>query len=582
MLKFQINSIRTKLIIISILLLTVPLLVLGFISYKKSENSLNNLGQDKLRNSVEMTIEMIEALNEEVEKGTISLDEAQEKVKVAILGEKDLEGNRPINENIDLGENGYMIIYAQDGTRVAHPTREGKNAWDDEDQNGVKFVQELIEKANNGGGFTYYEWPMLDNENQIEPKVIYSKTDPNWDWVISASTYLFDFNAPSNEIFTVILIVLISSIVVGIIIIWIYSNRISKPISAVAEQMISLADGDLTQGDIKILSKDETGQLARAMNEMQYKLKQMIINISEASRTISSRSEELSQSANEVKLASEQVATTMSEIASGSESQANSISDLASAMQVYAQEVENANENGELMHKSSEEVLKITDEGSQLMELSKQQMRTVNNIVQDAVEKVEILNVQAQEISKLVAIIQDIAEQTNLLALNAAIEAARAGEHGSGFSVVAEEVRKLAEQVSESVTDITSIVTNVQEETNIVTDTLRKGYQEVEVGTKEIELTSEKFDSIKNAVTDMVENIQSISSSLLKIVSNNQQMNNTIEDIAAISEESAAGVEQTSASTQQTTAAMQEVTTNTNELAKLAVELNKIVNQFKI
>lgn len=582
MLKFQINSIRTKLIIISILLLTVPLLVLGFISYKKSENSLNNLGQDKLRNSVEMTIEMIEALNEEVEKGTISLDEAQEKVKVAILGEKDLEGNRPINENIDLGENGYMIIYAQDGTIVAHPTLEGKNAWDDEDQNGVKFVQELIEKANNGGGFTYYEWPMLDNENQIEPKVIYSKTDPNWDWVISASTYLFDFNAPSNEIFTVILIVLISSIVVGIIIIWIYSNRISKPISAVAEQMISLADGDLTQGDIKILSKDETGQLARAMNEMQYKLKQMIINISEASRTISSRSEELSQSANEVMEATNQVASTMQELATASESQANSASEISARMNNFTKQVSEANALGKASEETTHTVLEMTERGSELMVSSLKQMQTIDQTMTEAVKMVEGLDEHTSRISELVAIIQDIAEQTNLLALNAAIEAARAGEHGQGFAVVAEEVRKLAEQSAESVTNITKIVEDVQKESNRVVDSLKESYKEVERGSAQINETEKTFHEIQQSVEQMAKNIQQISERLEAVFSDNESINEAIQNIAAVSEEAAAGVEQVTASSEETSSSMEEVAKSSGELAKLADDIQRLVERFKV
>src|SRR5699024_8839393 len=108
---------------------------------------------------------MIEALNEEVEKGTLSLEEAQEKVKVAILGEKDSDGVRSVNENLDLGENGYIFILNQDGEQIAHPYTEGTNVWDEEDDNGVKFAQEMIHIGNSGGGLAYYDWPLPNNEN---------------------------------------------------------------------------------------------------------------------------------------------------------------------------------------------------------------------------------------------------------------------------------------------------------------------------------------------------------------------------------------------------------------------------------
>ena len=149
----------------------------------------------------------------------------------------------------------------------------------------------------------------------------------------------------------------------------------------------------------------------------------------------------------------------------------------------FATKVQEANEYGEQIQESSDKVLEMTNTGSQLMNGSTKQMKIIDQMVKDSVQNVKNLNTRSQEITKLVFVIKEIADQTNLLALNAAIEAARAGEQGRGFSVVAEEVRKLAEQTASSVSEITGIVENIQNGFTTVTESLEEGYKEVEKGT---------------------------------------------------------------------------------------------------
>ncbi|MBM7666732.1 methyl-accepting chemotaxis protein [Solibacillus kalamii] len=576
------SSIKSKLIGISILLLIVPMIVIGMTSYQKSSTSLEQIGKTNLQNSVEFTLATIEAYNSEVVKGTISLESAQEKVKGIILGEKNGDGTRNINASIDLGENGYMIVYSQEGTRIAHPSKEGASAWDDEDENGIKFAQEMIKIANNGGGFTFYNSALPNNKEQIEEKVSYSKVDPNWDWVVTASTYMTDFNQPATELFNIILIVSGISIILGVIIIWFSANLITKPIIKVTEQMGYLANGDLTKELLLIKSKDEISRLADAMNLLHKNLRNSMKKVSETSETLTSHSEELSQSADEVKMGSEQVASTVQELAAGSETQANNASDLASVMNTFVETVQEANESGLRIEGNSKAVLSMTNDGAELMKQSIQQMEKIHSIVNESVEKVAGLDKQSQEISNLVTVIKDVADQTNLLALNAAIEAARAGEHGKGFAVVADEVRKLAEQVSNSVTDITGIVDNIQKETFIVSDSLKVGYKEVELGKTQIESTGETFEGISVAVTEMVNSITTIGKNLSEISVSTQEMNSSVVEIASVSEESAAGIEQTSASVQQTSSIMEEVAGSSKHLANLAEELNTLVREFKL
>lgn len=371
-------------------------------------------------------------------------------------------------------------------------------------------------------------------------------------------------------------------VVIGGVAALVTARTISKPINLLMDRMKTIANGDLSHSPLEVKSRDEIGQLVTATNNMNENIRGLLHQVNVVSETVSSQSEELTQSAGEVKEGSEQIASTMQELASGSETQASSASDLSSTMMSFANEIDEAHINGGRIEQSSGEVIHMTAEGSKLMDSSKGQMLKIDQIVHDSVQKVKGLDKHSQEISKLIAVIQDISDQTNLLALNAAIEAARAGEHGKGFAVVANEVKKLAEQVSNSVSDITGIVTNIQTESSLVVESLEVGYKEVEQGTEQIEATGEKFNGIQAAIDDMVNNIKSVSESLGNIALTSQQMNSSIEDIAAISEESAAGIEQTSASAEQTTASMEEVAEGSRDLAKLAGELNELVMQFKL
>lgn len=375
---------------------------------------------------------------------------------------------------------------------------------------------------------------------------------------------------------------IILSLLIGSILLMFLNRMIQRNLNEVVSMASEISKGNLQVDSIKYEGNDEIGQLAKANNQMRDNLKQIIEKIAAATVDVSSKSEELTQSSNEVKQGSEQIASTMQELSSGAESQANSSSSLSEMMDSFTKKIQYAYKNGEDVAKTSNEILNITDEGSELMKKSVQQMKTIDAIVKESVTKVQGLDDQTKEISKLVKVIQDIAEQTNLLSLNAAIEAARAGEHGKGFAVVANEVRKLAEQVSDSVVDITNIVGNIQKESSLVAESLQSGYEEVDQGTQQIEVTGQTFETINQSVTDMTKRIESISNNLKEIVKSSEEMNTSIQDIASVSEESAAGVEQAAASAQQSSSSMEEISSNADELAKLAEDLNDQIKMFKL
>jgi len=427
------------------------------------------------------------------------------------------------------------------------------------------------------------ESPSLELNNTIE--TILPMTDPTGSEIIGGIGIKQDISIiqqVQNKLLLIASLVLIGTIIVVLIIAISFSRSISKPIIRLASTLDELAHGNLKIETEKSPRKDELGQLLNSMHIMKNTLHDTIYKVFESSAYVAKQSTDLKDFTDEIQAGSLQISSTMGEIAMGSESQASNITDLASNTNDFAINIQETRQKGYEVNESTQVVLQLTTEGKNKMQVSDEQMMKINQVMKEAVLKMSSLETQTKEISKLILMIEQIANQTNLLALNAAIEAARAGEHGKGFAVVAEEVRKLAEQVSHSVTDITKIVTNIQEEANLVETSLVNGYQEVQQGSSLIQSTGETFNQIHISINDMVQNVANITNYLEDNVNRTQQMHDSIEQIASVSEETAAAVEQTAATTQEFNSSIEEISNNTVQLTQLADELKNLVHQFKL
>ncbi|WP_339234256.1 HAMP domain-containing methyl-accepting chemotaxis protein [Bacillus sp. FSL K6-1012] len=420
------------------------------------------------------------------------------------------------------------------------------------------------------------------------------QTEASFEDMKKSITELVDFNKEGSNtavketkdvyykglIYTALL--LAASIAISICI-WLYINRsIVKPIIRMKSSANEIAEGNLSNDIEPLASKDELGDLNEALQKMVGNLRDIVGYSKEISTRVLSSSQVLTTATNETRTGSRHITETMNEMAEGSEQQAQDAVTIAESMNEFTESIDKAYNHGMTISDTSQNVLELAVNGNENMDTSVQQMKTIHHIVQEAVHKVRSLEQHSQDINKLVQVINGIAEQTNLLSLNAAIEAARAGESGKGFAVVAEEVRKLADGVSDSVQDITKIVGGTQQEINTVIQYLESSFTEVEKGTENLTDTGQAMQNIKQSVTYVADSIKEVTDGLKQLTNQSITINQSIENIASVSEESAAGIEETFSITEQSAHSMDQVLQNAEELERLANELNEKMDQFTI
>ena len=437
--------------------------------------------------------------------------------------------------------------------------------------NGNAFLKEVASKLEKG----------QNNSYELQNNMVTFKEIEGTDWTLVSYVPTKSILSELIKLRTFMVTISIICIILLILLIERVVQVVVKPIRKLTETIVLMTKGDFTV-DVEVKGNDEISTMLKSVKEFIEVMRNMIKNINVVSNRMNEQADGGTMISKELYDSSKLQSESMKNLNITVDQLSSSVSEIAESTTTLATVVGNTRQDGNNVNIKMKETIAISEKGRQDMEKVTIAMENIRNSISDLAKAINTVGKSSTEITNIVNVIGSIAEQTNLLSLNASIEAARAGEAGKGFAVVASEIGKLAKTSSESVQNISSLISEIN---TLVCDTVKQSDESAGYINESSYLISGTVDTF-DSIFDMIDTTNNLIQDMIEKIGH---LDDVAATVAAISEEQAASSEEILATSEVMVTQSSSITQNSEKVARDAEklsstsdELSKQIQMFKI